>query len=250
MASYERVTSGQNRTRTLVVLPGVKEIIELEEIYKTSLMRTIEDRFGEKIESLLQRMYHQEKKTAQEIADIFRVREGTVYAWFVRFNISPRTASEVRKLVGAVALKGIAEQVKKRRSNAFGKDIRMRLLSMHYEENLTVEEMSESTGYSIPRINKLMAQNGFSYITPSPGWIQQHMRLGELLGDVWANPSVMKRLSRDECTVLRKRHIDGSETLEEIGEELNPPRNKQGVSRIETGAVDKIRAELVKMHTS
>ena len=201
---------------------------------------------------MLGRLYDKEKKNLSEIGAILGVQEATVRRWLVQFSITLRSASEARKLVGVAALKGIQQQVAQRRSEAFDGDIRNSLLGMHYEENLTAEEMAKRTGYSVPRINALMAENGFKYITASSGWIRQHINLGEVLGEVWANPSLINTdtFSSDEIAVLKMRHLIETQTLEEIGEELTPPRNKQAVNRIETAAINKIRAELAQRYTS
>ncbi len=236
MAVYERVS----KSRGLLVMSERTNGGIDPKSGKTDGMRSVELRFQDTIENLLKRLYLDEKKNPEQIGTIFGVSEGAVRAWLIRSNIPLRTVSEARQLVDHTILRQVVrERTIRRQREAFGGDIRDMLLRKHYMEYLTISEISTSTGFAYPTVVEYMKNNGMPDITPTKGWIRQHTKLGTLLGKVWADPTLMEVLSADEVSVLRRRHLDGIATLEEIGYELEVTR--QAVKQLEDSAINKLK---------
>lgn len=235
MAVYERVSASRG---LLVMRERMNGGIDPKS-GKTDGMRSVELRFKDSIENLLVRLYLDEKKNPEQIGKIFGVSEGTVRSWLTRFCIPLRSASEARQFVDHTRLrKVVRERTVRRQTEAFGGDMRGMLSRKHYTEYLTLPEISISTGFAQSTIVEYMKDNGMPDITPTQGWIRQHTKLGKVLGEVWADPALMKSLSAEEVAVLRRRHLDGMATLEEIGYELKVTR--QAVKQLEDSAINKL----------
>jgi hypothetical protein len=79
----------------------------MPEVRKTRLMRDIEARFGESIQSLLRRIYVTENRTMRQVAEMLEVRsDSTIWLWLLKFRIPTRqwllpTGQEERGVDGA-----------------------------------------------------------------------------------------------------------------------------------------------------
>lgn len=70
---------------------------------KTRPMLRVEERMGEPIEDVLNRLYHEQGKTMPEVAAILGVDAGTVSRWMAALGIEARFPGQRGKPAEAVA---------------------------------------------------------------------------------------------------------------------------------------------------
>lgn len=148
---------------------------------------------------------------------------------------------ERRIQVGKDAAKILHDKSVVRQQKVFGPDRKLALAQMHYEEGLTPQQIASKTGYAVYTILNFFYKDGVENLTPSKKWFGKFQDFARFIPLLWADPTLLKRLTNNEQYVLRRRFLSeepATPTLREIGEELG--LTVERISQLEDKALFKL----------